>query len=183
MCVTEWMRLAESRKALYTSPCSWFGQFIQLLHIKALLRNLLVQLQLIICFVKIGCVNNWLGKTTSNGHKCTNNSVKAQRKLFVQLQWHQLHVKWVNLSAFCWTDRGICLRPDRSQRSTPACTLPPASRSPPCTAGSQSSGGLYRRCSSSHTLQTGWTVAEKQWEEEVYVHVCVGTLGLAVRGF
>lgn len=78
MCVTEWMRLAESRKALHTSPCSGFGQFIQLLHIKALLRNLLVQLQLIICSIRIGCVNNRLGKTTSNGHKCTNNSVKAR---------------------------------------------------------------------------------------------------------
>lgn len=60
-----------------------------------------------------------------------------------------------NCSDLCeCTDRGICQHPGRSRGSSSGCTLHPAARSRPCRAGSLSSVGLCRRCSSSRTLQT-----------------------------
>lgn len=87
----------------------------------------------------------------------------------------------IGFSAFWWTDRGICLHPDRSQGSTSGCTLHPATRIRPCKAGSLSVEGLYRHYSSSRTLETDWRAAVFQEEEEVWE--CVGTLGFKVSGF
>lgn len=63
------------------------------------------------------------------------------------------------------TDRGICLRPDRNQGSTPGCTLHPATRIRPCKVGSLSVEGLYRHYSSSRTLKTDWKAAEFKGKE------------------
>lgn len=80
---------------------------------------------------------------------------------------HQLHMRGENSSSvLCWTDRGICLHPDRIRGSTPGCTPHPEARIPPCTAGSRFVEGLYRRCSSSRTLGKGHG-EEEQWDTEM----------------